>query len=140
MLAPKRMKYRKSHKGRVKGKAKGGTELTKGDYGLMAMEHGKVTARQIEAARVAMTRHIKRGGEVLIKIFPDKPITKKPAETRMGSGKGSVEYYVAVIKPGKILYEMAGVDKATASQALELAAAKLNIQTKFIARQDDPWG
>jgi large subunit ribosomal protein L16 len=140
MLAPKRMKYRKSHKGRVKGKAKGGTELTKGDYGLMAMEHGKVTARQIEAARVAMTRHIKRGGEVLIKIFPDKPITKKPAETRMGSGKGSVEYYIAVIKPGKILYEMAGVDKATASQALELAAAKLNIQTKFIARQDDPWG
>ena len=140
MLAPKRMKYRKSHKGRVKGKAKGGTELTKGDYGLMAMEHGKVTARQIEAARVAMTRHIKRGGEVLIKIFPDKPITKKPAETRMGSGKGSVEYYIAVIKPGKILYEMAGVDKATASQALALAAAKLNIETKFIARQDDPWG
>ncbi len=140
MLAPKRMKFRKAHKGRIKGKAKGGTELTKGDFGLMALESGKVTARQIEAARIAMTRHIKRGGEVLIKIFPDKPVTKKPAETRMGSGKGGVEYYIAVIKPGKILYEMAGVDKAVATEALSLAAAKLNLKTKLITRQDDPWG
>jgi len=140
MLAPKRLKYRKAHKGRIKGNAKGGTELTKGDFGLMALESGKVTARQIEAARIAMTRHIKRGGEVLIKIFPDKPITKKPAETRMGSGKGGVEYYIAVIKPGKILYEMAGVDKAVATQALSLAAAKLNNKTKIVTRQDDPWG
>jgi large subunit ribosomal protein L16 len=140
MLAPKRMKYRKCHKGRVKGNAKGGTNLSKGDYGLMALESGKVTARQIEAARIAMTRHIKRGGEVAIKIFPDKPITKKPAETRMGSGKGGVEYYVAIVKPGKILYEMGGVDKAVAEEALSLAASKLNIKTKLITRSQDLWG
>jgi large subunit ribosomal protein L16 len=139
MLAPKRMKYRKAHKGRVKGKAKAGTELTKGEFGLMAMESGKITARQIEAARIAMTRHCKRGGFVWIKIFPAKPITKKPAETRMGSGKGGVEYYVAVVKPGRILYEMQGVEKAVAEEALTLAASKLPIKTKLILRSEDPW-
>jgi len=133
------MKFRKAHKGRIKGKAKGGAELTKGDFGLMAVDAGRITARQIEAARIAMTRHIKRGGAVWIKIFPDKPVTKKPAETRMGSGKGGVEYYVAVVKPGRILYEMSGVDKATAEQALTLAASKLPLKTKLIIRQNDLW-
>lgn len=140
MLSPKRLKYRKLHKGSVKGKAKAGFQLQKGDYGLVALEHGKITSRQIEAARVAMTRQIKRGGEVLIKIFPDKPITKKPAETRMGSGKGGVEYYVAVVRPGRILYEMAGVDFETANKALSLAAAKLPIKTKLLSRAKDLWG
>jgi len=139
MLAPKKTKFRKAHKGRIKGKAKGGNELGKGDFGLMALESAKITARQIEAARIAMTRHIKRGGNVWITIFPDKPITKKPAETRMGSGKGGVEYYVACVKPGRILYEMAGVDRATAEQALSLAASKLPLRTKLLMRQDDPW-
>lgn len=139
MLAPKRLKFRKAHKGRIKGKAKGGTDLTRGEFGLMAVESGKITARQIEAARIAMTRHCKRGGNVWIKIFPDKPITKKPAETRMGSGKGGVEYYVAIVKPGRILYEMQGVDKAIAEQALTLAASKLPIKTKLILRSEDPW-
>lgn len=140
MLSPKRLKFRKCHKGRIKGKAKAGFQLSKGDYGLVALESGKITSRQIEAARIAMTRHIKRGGEVLIKIFPAKPITKKPAETRMGSGKGGVEYYVAVVKPGRILYEMAGVDLATAELALTLAAAKLPIKTKLLMRSNDLWG
>ena len=139
MLAPKRMKFRKAHKGRIKGKAKGGTELAKGDFGLMAVVSGRITARQIEAARIAMTRHIKRGGAVWIRIFPDKPVTKKPAETRMGSGKGGVEYYVAVVKPGRILYEMSGVDRATAEEALTLAASKLPMKTKLIIRQTDLW-
>ncbi len=139
MLAPKRMKFRKAHKGRIKGKTKGGAELTKGDFGLMAVDAGRITARQIEAARIAMTRHIKRGGAVWIKIFPDKPVTKKPAETRMGSGKGGVEFYVAVVKPGRILYEMSGVDRATAEQALTLAASKLPLKTKLIIRQNDLW-
>lgn len=139
MLAPKRMKFRKAHKGRIKGSAKAGTNLAKGDFGLMAVDAGRITARQIEAARIAMTRHIKRGGEVLIRIFPDKPVTKKPAETRMGSGKGGVEFYVAVVKPGRILYEMAGVDRATAEQALTLAASKLPLKTKLIVRQTDLW-
>lgn len=140
MLSPKRMKFRKVHKGRIKGKAKAGYQLGKGDYGLVAVESGKITSRQIEAARIAMTRHIKRGGEVLIKIFPDKPITKKPAETRMGSGKGGVEYYVAAVKPGRVLYEMAGVDYETAHIALTLAAGKLPIKTKLLMRNQDLWG
>ena len=141
MLQPARRKYRKEQKGRNTGIShERGTAVSFGEFGLKAIGRGRLTARQIESARRAMTRHIKRGGEVLIKIFPDKPITKKPAETRMGSGKGGVEYYIAVIKPGKILYEMAGVDKAVASEALGLAAAKLNLKTKLITRQDDPWG
>ena len=139
MLAPKRTKFRKAHKGRIRGKAKGGATLSKGDFGLMAVDSGRITARQIEAARIAMTRHIKRGGAVWIKIFPDKPVTKKPAETRMGSGKGAVEYYVAVVKPGRILYEMSGVDRATAEEALTLAASKLPLKTKLILRETDLW-
>ena len=139
MMSPKKMKYRKAHKGRLKGAAKGGQTLSRGDFGLVAMENGRITARQIEAARIAMTRHIKRGGNVWIKIFPDKPVTKKPAETRMGSGKGGVEYYVSCVKAGKILYEMGGVDRATAEQALTLAGSKLPIKTKLLMRTVDTW-
>lgn len=139
MLSPKRMKFRKAHKGRIKGPAKAGTTLQRGDFGLMAMESGKITARQIEAARIAMTRHIKRGGGVWIRIFPYKPVTKKPAETRMGSGKGGVEYYIAPVRAGRILYEMEGVDRATAEEALSLAASKLPIKTKLIFRNVDIW-
>lgn len=139
MLSPKKMKYRKVHKIRVTGKAKAGTELQSGDYGLVAIEGGRITSRQIEAARVAMTRHIKRGGAVLIKIFPHTPVTKKAAETRMGSGKGSVDHYVAVIKPGRVLYEMQGVDRATAVTALTLAGSKLPLKTKLMIRGEDPW-
>ncbi len=139
MLSPKKMKYRKAHKGRIKGDATRGSELSFGDFGLQALESGKITARQIEAARVAMTRHIKRGGRVWIKIFPDHPVTKKPLEVRMGKGKGSVEFYVAYVKPGRILYEMDGVTPAVATEALNLAAAKLPIRTKLLMKSEDLW-
>ena len=139
MLSPKRLKFRKQSKGRIKGTASRGTHLAFGDYGLQALESGKITARQIEAARIAMTRHIKRGGKVWIKIFPDKPVTKKPLEVRMGKGKGSVDRYVAYVKPGRMLYEMDGVDVNVATEALTLAAAKLPIKTKVVIRAEDPW-
>ena len=136
MLMPKRTKYRKVQTGRNKGKAKGGTRVTFGEYGLKAQEPGWITARQIESARVAMTRKIKRGGKVWINIFPDKPITEKPAETRMGSGKGNPEYWVAVIKPGRVLFELAGVDEKLAREAMRLAGNKLPVKTKFVVRED----
>ena len=136
MLMPKRTKYRKTQKGRMTGKAKGGTRVTFGDYGLQAQESGWISARQIEAARVAMTRAIKRGGKVWINIFPDKPITEKPAETRMGSGKGNPEYWVAVIKPGRVMFEMSGVDEELAREAMRLAGHKLPVKTKFVSRED----
>lgn len=139
MLSPKRMKFRKAHKGRIKGEATRGSELSFGDFGLQALESGKITARQIEAARVAMTRHIKRGGRVWIKVFPDHPVTKKPLEVRMGKGKGSVEFYVAYVKPGRILYEMDGVTPQVATEALNLAAAKLPIRTKLLMKTEDLW-
>lgn len=139
MLSPKKMKFRKAHKGRIKGDATRGSELSFGDFGLQALESGKITARQIEAARVAMTRHIKRGGRVWIKIFPDHPVTKKPLEVRMGKGKGSVEFYVAYVKPGRILYEMDGVTPEVATEALNLAAAKLPIRTKLLSKSEDIW-
>ena len=136
MLMPKRTKYRKVQTGRNKGMAKGGTRVTFGEYGLQAQEPGWITARQIESARVAMTRHIKRGGKVWINIFPDKPITEKPAETRMGSGKGNPEYWVAVIKPGRVMFELAGVDEKLAREAMRLAGNKLPVKTKFVVRED----
>ena len=136
MLSPKRVKFRKMFKGRTTGLAHRGSEVSFGTYGLQTLEPGWITARQIEAARVALTRHIKRGGKVWIRIFPDKPITKKPAETRMGKGKGAPEEWVAVIRPGKILFEMEGVDRATAAAAMRLAAHKLPIKTKFVGRED----
>ena len=135
MLAPKRVRHRKTHKGRMKGIAYRGSEVSYGEYGLKATEPGWITSRQIEAARIAMTRYVKRGGKIWIRIFPDKPITKKPAETRMGSGKGSPEYWVAVVKPGRVLYEMGGVDETVAREAFRLAAYKLPLSTKFIARE-----
>lgn len=134
MLSPKKFKYRKQHKGRIKGVATRGTSLSFGDFGLKALGNGRVTAQQIEAARIAITRHVKRRGKIWIRIFPDKPITEKPAETRMGKGKGSVEYWVAPVKAGRILYEMEGVDEATAREALRLAAHKLPIPTKVVKR------
>jgi large subunit ribosomal protein L16 len=134
MLMPKKVKYRKQQRGRRASKAWRGSELSFGDYGLKAMEPAWITDRQIEAARVAMTRFIKRGGKVWIRLFPDKPITKKPAETRMGKGKGAPEQWVAVVRPGKVLFEMEGVDDNTARQAMRLAANKLPIPTKFVAR------
>ena len=134
MLQPKKVKHRKVFKGRMRGKAYRGSTLSFGEYGLQATEQSRVTARQIEAARVAMTRHVKRGGKVWIRIFPDKPITKKPAETRMGKGKGNPEEWVAVVKPGRILYEMEGVTPQIARQALKLAASKLPLATRFIER------
>ncbi len=134
MLAPKRVKYRRMHKGRMRGKATRGNLVSFGEYGLQAGDPGWITNRQIEAARVAMTRHIKRGGKVWIRIFPDKPITKKPAETRMGKGKGNPEGWVAVVKPGRVMFELEGVDEKTARKALELAAAKLPIKTRFVIR------
>src|SRR5580704_6138042 len=134
MLTPKRVKWRKVHRGRMRGRAMVGNTLTFGDYGLQALEPCWMTSRQIEAARIAMTRHIKRGGKVWIKIFPDKPVSKKPAETRMGSGKGNPEYYVAVIRPGRVLFELSGVGEQTAREALRLASAKLPIGTKILAR------
>jgi large subunit ribosomal protein L16 len=136
MLMPKRTKYRKVQKGRMRGNAKGGTRVTFGEFGLQSQEPGWITARQIEAARVAMTRKIKRGGKVWINIFPDKPVTEKPAETRMGSGKGNPEYWVAVIKPGRVLFEMAGVDEELAREAMRLAGNKLPVKTKFVVRED----
>ncbi|HET9239515.1 MAG TPA: 50S ribosomal protein L16 [Oligoflexus sp.] len=139
MLSPKKMKFRKQHKGRIKGEAERGSKLSFGDFGLQALEAGKITARQIEAARIAMTRHIKRGGRVWINIFPDHPVTKKPLEVRMGKGKGNVEFYVAYIKPGRVLYEMDGVTPEVAAQALELAGSKLPIRTKLLTKSEDPW-
>ena len=139
-LMPKRTKYRKMQKGRNRGRATRGNTITYGEYALQALEAGWITSNQIEAARVAMTRFIKRGGNVWIKIFPDKPITKKPAETRMGSGKGSVEYWVAVVKPGRVLFEMAGVSEDIAKEALRLAAHKLPIKTKFITAEKNEVG
>ena len=137
MLAPKRVKYRKKHKGRMRGKARRGNRVSFGEYGLQALEPTWITNRQIESARVAMTRHIKRGGKVWIRIFPDKPITQKPAETRMGKGKGNPEGWVAVVKPGRIMFELEGVDEATAHRAMELASAKLPIKTRFVSREHD---
>ncbi|MBO7701123.1 MAG: 50S ribosomal protein L16 [Eubacteriaceae bacterium] len=136
MLMPKRVKYRRVHRGRMTGKASRGNTITYGQYGLMALEPGWIKSNQIEAARVAINRYIKRGGKVWIKIFPDKPITKKPAETRMGSGKGSPEYWVAVVKPGRVMFELAGVDPVTAKEAMRLAQHKLPIKTKFIMREE----
>lgn len=136
MLVPKRVKHRKVHRGRMRGKAKGGDKIAYGEFALQALEPAWITNRQIEAARIAMTRYIKRGGKVWIKIFPDKPVTAKPAETRMGSGKGSPEYWVAVIKPGRILFELSGVDEETAREAMRLAAHKLPIKTKFVTREE----
>jgi large subunit ribosomal protein L16 len=136
MLMPKRTKFRKQHKGRMRGKAKGGTEVSFGDYGLQAVEGGWMTSRQIEAARIAMTRHVKRGGKVWIRIFPDKPVTKKPAEVRMGKGKGSPDHWVAVIKPGRMLYEMQGVPEDVAREALRLAMHKLPFKTRFAKRDE----
>jgi len=135
MLMPKRVKHRKQMRGRMKGRAQRGNFLAYGDYGLMATEPGWVTSNQIEAARIAMTRFIRRGGKVWIKIFPDKPVTAKPAETRMGSGKGSPEYWVAVVKPDRVLFEMNGVPEEAAREALRLAAFKLPIKTKFIKKE-----
>ncbi len=134
MLMPKKVKYRKQQKGKRRGKAWRGAEVTFGDYGLKAMESGWVTDRQIEAGRVAITRFVKRGGKIWIRVFPDKPITKKPAETRMGKGKGAPEGWVAVVRPGKIIYEMEGIDESTAQEALRLAAHKMSIKTKFVKR------
>ncbi len=134
MLLPKRVKYRRVHRGRLTGKAYRGNEVNYGDYGLVALEPAWVSSNQIEAARIAMTRYIKRGGQVWIKIFPDKPITEKPAETRMGSGKGSPEYWVAVVKPGRVMFEIAGVSEDVAREAMRLAANKLPIKCKFVAK------
>lgn len=136
MLMPKKVKYRRVQKGRIKGKATRGDKISFGDYGLKALEAGWITDRQIEAARVAMTRHVKRGGKIWIRIFPDKPITKKPAETRMGSGKGAPDHWVAVVKPGRILYEIQGVSEEMAREAMRLAAQKLPIKVKFVTRAD----
>lgn len=137
MLMPKRVKFRRQQRGRMKGVASRGNTINQGQYGIVALEPGWITSNQIEAARIAMTRYIKRGGKVWIKIFPDKPVTEKPAETRMGSGKGSPEYWVAVVKPGRVLFELADVNEATAREALRLAAHKLPIKTKFVAREGE---
>ena len=136
MLLPKRVKRRKVQRGRLKGAAHKGNKVTYGDFGLVALEPSWITSRQIEAARIAMTRYIKRGGQVWIKIFPDKPITQKPAETRMGSGKGSPEYWVAVVKPGRVMVEIAGVDEELAREAMRLAAMKLPIKCKFVTKAE----
>ncbi len=136
MLMPKRVKYRRVQRGRLKGKALRGNKVTNGSFGLMALEPAWIKANQIEAARIAMTRYVKRGGQVWIKIFPDKPITKKPAETRMGSGKGSPEYWVAVVKPGRIMFEMDGITEEQAREAMRLAANKLPIKCKFVKKED----
>lgn len=135
MLAPKRVKHRKTHKGRMRGKALRGNKVAFGEYGLQATEPTWISNRQIESARVAMTRHIKRGGKVWIRIFPDKPITSKPAETRMGKGKGNPEKWVAVVKPGRIMFELEGVDEKVAQRAMQLAAAKLPIKCRFVVRE-----
>lgn len=136
MLMPKRVKYRRVHRGRMKGTATRGNTITYGQYGLVALEPAWITSNQIEAARIAMTRYIRRGGKVWIKIFPDKPITEKPAETRMGSGKGSPEYWVAVVKPGRVLFEMDGVAPEIAREAMRLAAHKLPIKCKFVMKEE----
>ncbi|MBV8245230.1 MAG: 50S ribosomal protein L16 [Candidatus Eremiobacteraeota bacterium] len=136
MLTPKRVKWRKVHRGRMTGKASRGNSLTFGEYGLQALEPCWMTNRQIEAARIAMTRHIKRGGKVWIKVFPDKSVTKKPAEVRMGSGKGNPEFWVAVVRPGRVLFELSGVEPLVARDALRLAASKLSIATKIISREE----
>ena len=140
MLPPKRVKYRRVQRGRLKGKAMRGNKVTYGDFGLQALEPAWVTSNQIEAARIAMTRYIKRGGQVWIKIFPDKPITEKPAETRMGSGKGSPEYWVAVVKPGRVMFEIGGVSEELAREAMRLAAHKLPVKCKFIAKESEEKG
>lgn len=136
MLAPKKVKFRKQQKGKMRGVAYRGSSLSFGEYGLQAVECGKISSKQIEAARIAMTRHVKRGGKMWIRIFPDKPFTKKPAEVRMGKGKGSPEGWVAVIKPGRILYEMQGVSREMAKEALRLASHKLSVKTRFVERGD----
>ena len=135
MLMPKRVKYRRVHRGRMKGKASRGNFLAYGEYGLMAMEPSWITSNQIEAARIAMTRYIKRGGNVYTKIFPDKPVTEKPAETRMGSGKGSPEYWVAVVKPGRVMFEMGGIPENEAREAMRLAMHKLPVKSKFVTKK-----
>ena len=137
MLMPKRVKYRKVHRGRMKGKAMRGNELAYGEYGIKALQPCWITSNQIEAARRAMTRYIRRGGNIWIKIFPDKPVTEKPAETRMGSGKGAPEYWVAVVKPGRILFEMGGVSEDVAREAMRLASMKLPVRTKFVMKDKD---
>ena len=136
MLLPKRVKHRRVQRGSMTGKAMRGNKVSYGDFGLVALEPAWITANQIEAARIAMTRYIKRGGQVWIKIFPDKPVTKKPAETRMGSGKGAPEYWVAVVKPGRVMFEIAGVDKELAEEAMRLAAHKLPIKCKFVTKEE----
>lgn len=136
MLLPKRVKYRRVHRGRLKGKAMRGNTVTYGDFGLQALEPAWITSNQIEAARIAMTRYTKRAGQVWIKIFPDKPITEKPAETRMGSGKGSPEYWVAVVKPGRVMFEIGGIEETQAREAMRLAANKLPIKCKFVAKEN----
>ena len=140
MLMPKRVKFRRVQRGRLKGKASRGVTLSNGSYGLVALEPAWITSNQIEAARIAMTRYIRRGGQVWIKIFPDKPITEKPAETRMGSGKGSPEYWVAVVKPGRIMFEMDGVSEEIAREAMRLAGHKLPIKTKFMKKEESEEG
>ena len=137
MLLPKRVKYRRVHRGRLKGQALRGNFVSNGDFGLQALEPAWITSNQIEAARIAMTRYIKRGGQVWIKIFPDKPITEKPAETRMGSGKGSPEYWVAVVKPGRVMFEIGGVSEELAREAMRLAMHKLPIKCKFVVKEED---
>jgi large subunit ribosomal protein L16 len=136
MLMPKKVKHRKTHRGRMTGSAKGGTQIAFGDYGIQALEPGWISARQIEAARIAMTRHIKRGGKVWISVFPDKPVTEKPAETRMGSGKGNPERWVAVVKPGRILFELSYSDPVVAKEAIDRAIQKLPIKAKFVTRTE----
>ena len=136
MLMPRKVKHRKQQRGHTAGHSKGRTHLSYGDYGIQALEPGWITARQIEAARIAMTRHIKRGGKVWIRLFPDKPVTQKPAETRMGSGKGAPDHWVAVVKPGRILFEMAGVEPADAVEAMRLASHKLPVATRFVTRDN----
>lgn len=139
MLSPKKLKFRKQQKRRIRGQAQSGNHLAFGEFGLMALEGGRITARQIEAARIAMTRKTKRGGQVWIKIFPDTPVSKKPAEVRMGKGKGSVDHYAAKVRPGRVLYEIAGVSEELAVSALELAAAKLPVKTRLLVKNNDPW-
>ncbi len=136
MLMPKKVKHRKHHRGRTKGMSKGRTEVTYGDYGIQALEPGWITARQIEAARIAMTRHIKRGGKVWINVFPDKPVTNKPAETRMGSGKGNPEMWVAVVRPGRVLFELSYSDEVIAREAIDRAIQKLPIKARFVSREE----
>ncbi|MDO5725686.1 MAG: 50S ribosomal protein L16 [Tissierellia bacterium] len=135
MLMPKRVKYRKQQRGRMKGEAQRGNKITYGEYGLVALEPCWITSNQIEAARRAMTRYVRRGGNIWIKIFPDKPVTKKPAETRMGSGKGSPEYWVSVVKPGRVMFEMGGISEKAAKEAMRLAAMKLPIKTRFVTKE-----